>query len=180
MVVTLAKTKKREAHNLSRDQPDAVPVFVIHKHAIDSKFHYDLRLEFEGMLKSWTVPKGPSMDPRVKRLATEGKNIPLSFARIEESIVGEKMIVWDTGLLEVSGGEEALKRGLLKGRMTFVLRGKKLHGAFSLVRFIGKKQWLLFKRQDKYATSEDVTRNARSVISSRKISDPEPTLKKTS
>jgi bifunctional non-homologous end joining protein LigD len=149
------------------------PIFVIHKH-VASKLHYDLRLEYNGMLISWTVPRGPSMDPRVKRFATEGKTLPLRAATFEGGAAGQKIIVWDTGSLEFSGGEAAFKKGLEKGRLTFVLRGKKLHGAFSMFRFVGKTRWLLVKRRDKYATSEDPTQNIKSVISSRILRDPEP------
>ena len=158
-----------------RDQPDAL--FVVHKH-ISSHLHYDLRLELGGMLKSWTVPRGPSMDPRVKRFSSEGSMLPMDFATLEGNFDKDKMIVWDTGLFEFSGGEAAFRSGLEKGRLTFVLRGKKLHGAFTMFRFVGKKRWLLFKRQDKYATSKDVSLNAHSAISRRVLRDPEPTQKR--
>jgi len=161
----------------ARDQPADFPVFVVHKHLFN-KLHYDLRLEYGGVLKSWTVPRGPSMDPRIKRFATEGRDLPLSAARFEGVGDGQKIIVWDTGKFEFSGGEAAFRRGLERGRLTFVLRGKKLHGAFSMFRFVGKKRWLLFKRPDKYATSEDPTLNARSAISRRILRDPEPEIKK--
>jgi bifunctional non-homologous end joining protein LigD len=151
------------------------PIFVVHKH-LASKLHYDLRLELGGALKSWTVPRGPSMDPRIKRFATEGKTLPLRAATFEGGNEAQKIIVWDTGSLEFSGGEEAFKKGLEKGRLTFVLRGKKLHGAFSMFRFVGKSRWLLMKRRDKYATSEDPTQNIKSVLSGRILRDPEPEL----
>ncbi len=117
------------------------------------------------------------MDPRVKRFATEGKTLPLEAATFEGGDSSQKIIVWDKGTLEFSGGEEAFKKGLEKGRLTFVLRGKKLHGAFSCFRFVGKSRWLLMKRRDKYATSEDPTQNIKSVLSGRILRDPEP-LKK--
>ncbi len=155
----------------------SAPVFVVHKH-LASKLHYDLRLELGGSLKSWTVPRGPSMDPRVKRFAIEGNTLPLSVATFEGGDGRQKIIVWDTGTLEFSGGEEAFTKGLQKGRLTFVLRGKKLRGAFSMFRFVGKTRWLLLKRRDKYATSEDPTQNMQSVISRRVLRDPEPAIKK--
>src|SRR3979490_1265158 len=105
-----------------RDQPNSI--FVVHKH-LSPRLHYDLRLELGGLLKSWSVPKGPSMDPRVKRFATDGRDLPINFALYEGSVKdGEKIIVWDMGSLQFSGGDEAFKRGLKQGRMTFVLRGK--------------------------------------------------------
>ncbi len=159
------------------------PIFVIQKHAA-SRLHYDLRLEVAGVLKSWALAKGPSLDPSVKRLAIEVGDHPLSYGQFEGTIPpgnygAGKVIVWDMGQLEVSGGEAALERGLKAGRMTFVLRGKKLHGAFSLVRFIGKRQWLFFKRLDKYAQEGDLTWNVRSVLSRRTLPDPESSLKKS-
>lgn len=153
-------------------------IFVVQKHAA-SRLHYDLRLEVGGVLKSWLLAKGPSLDPKVKRLAVEDDDHPLSYSRFEGSIPAGhygagKVIVWDTGPLEASGGEAALQRGLEAGHLTFVLRGKKLHGAFSLVRFIGKRHWLFLKRRDKYAHEGDLTQDTRSVLSKRILPDPDP------
>lgn len=146
------------------------PIFAVHKHLSD-RLHYDLRLQLGDVLKSWAVPRGPSMDPRIRRFAAQERDLPLSAARFEGSGDRQKIIVWDAGSLEFSGGKEGFKKGLQKGRLTFVLRGKKLHGAFSMFKFVGNKRWLLFKRNDKYATSEDLTADARSVISRRVLRD---------
>jgi bifunctional non-homologous end joining protein LigD len=153
------------------------PIFVVHKH-LSSKLHYDLRLELGDVFKSWTVPRGPSMDPRIKRFGIEIIDLPASLALYEAKSGEQKIIVWDTGSLEFSGGDAAFTRGLEKGRLTFVLRGKKPHGAFSMFRFVGKKRWLLYKRKDKYATSIDPTEDVYSVISRKKLADPEPMQKK--
>ena len=146
--------------------------------------HYDLRLEVGGVLKSWALAKIPSMDPAVKRLAIEVGDHALSYGSFEGSIPegtygAGRVIVWDMGHLEVSGGESALERGLKAGRLTFVLRGHKLHGTFSLVRFIGHKQWLFFKRRDKYAQEGELIEDNRSVLSRRTLPDPEPPPKKS-
>ena len=154
-------------------------LFVIQKYKA-RKLHYDLRLEVEGVLKSWTLPKGPSLDPQVKRLAVEVDDHPLSYKNFEgrsrEGVYGEgEVIVWDAGTYEVSGGEVTMRKGIREGRLTFVLRGKKVHGTYSMVRFQGKRQWLIRKRQDKYASLADPTLDYRSVISSRTLPDLHPT-----
>lgn len=160
------------------------PAFVIQKH-VASSLHYDLRLEADGVLKSWALPKGPSLDPAVRRLAVEVEDHPISYGNFEGSIpagnygAGE-VEVWDTGTYEVSGGTEALLRGLERGRLTFVLRGQKLRGAFSLFRFRGERQWLLMKRADKYAGRVDPTADMRSVLTHRALTDEGEWLKSTS
>src|SRR6185437_5406277 len=105
----------------SRVKPRVLLSYVIHKHFAE-KLHYDLRLECGNVFKSWQVPRGLSMDPRVRRFAIEGKDAPLSAPTFEgdDAENGQRMEIWDSGSLEVSGGEEAFKRGFEKGRLTFV------------------------------------------------------------
>lgn len=124
--------------------------YVMHKHAA-SHLHYDLRLEHEGVLKSWALPKGPSLEPGEKRLAVEVEDHPLEYGDFEGVIPageygGGTVMLWDTGRWQVNGRHEA-------DRIDFVLEGEKLKGAWTLVRTGGRgdrpaKQWLLIKRND--------------------------------
>ena len=153
------------------------PIFVVHKHRA-SHLHYDFRLELDGVLKSWAVPKGPSLDPHQKRLAIQVEDHPYEYRNFEGTIpkgnygAGE-VIVWDRGTYRSAeeGGDDAIRRGLRKGALTIVLRGRKLKGGFSLVRLKRPKQWLLIKKQDGYAGTLDVTRKDRSVKSGRRLPD---------
>jgi bifunctional non-homologous end joining protein LigD len=152
-------------------------IFVVQKHRA-SHLHYDFRLQAEGVLKSWAVPKGPSLDPRQKRLAVRVEDHPYEYRNFEGTIpkgnygAGE-VIVWDRGSYRsVDGdGEEALLKGLRKGALGVVLRGKKLKGGFSLVRLKRPRQWLLIKKNDAYASTRDVTRNDKSVKSGKRLPD---------
>ncbi|MHB8095050.1 MAG: DNA polymerase ligase N-terminal domain-containing protein, partial [Candidatus Aminicenantales bacterium] len=133
--------------------------FVVQKHQA-SHLHYDLRLEHEGVLKSWAVPKGPSMDPRDKRLAIQVEDHPLAYkdfeGRIPEGQYGAGLVeIWDKGtyaLDDEPGREKAARsmaESLRKGHIDFTLRGSILKGRFTLVRLKNKEtQWLLFKRGD--------------------------------
>jgi bifunctional non-homologous end joining protein LigD len=124
--------------------------FAVHKHQA-RKLHYDFRLEMGGVLKSWAVPKGPSLDPHCKRLAVEVQDHPVAYADFEGIIPGGygegTVMLWDRGTWAPEGDAQA---GYRKGRLEFVLDGKKLEGGFVLVRMKGKapNQWLLIKRQD--------------------------------
>lgn len=153
--------------------------FVIQKHDA-SHLHYDLRLEMNGVMKSWAVPKGPSLDPDVKRIAMQVEDHPISYNRFEGHIppldygAGD-VIVWDKGKyrsLETKNpreGEEELLEGLAKGRLSFFLEGKKLRGAYSLYRFKEEKEWILQKQEDEFARLEDITADPRSVISKKML-----------
>jgi bifunctional non-homologous end joining protein LigD len=131
--------------------------FVIQKHAA-SRLHYDFRLEFDGVLKSWAVPKGPSLDPSVKSLAVQVEDHPLDYADFEGVIPegeygGGTVMVWDQGTWQPQG---KAGQDLKEGRLTFRLQGKKLSGQWSLIRMGGKagedgKNWLLIKKKDQAA-----------------------------
>ena len=151
--------------------------FVVQKHRA-SHLHYDFRLEAEGVLKSWAVPKGPSLDPRQKRLAVRVEDHPYEYKNFEGTIpkgnygAGE-VIVWDRGTYRNADGEgeAGLLNALRKGAVSIILRGKKLKGGFSLVRLKRPRQWLLIKKNDGYASTRDVTRNDISVKSGKRLPD---------
>ncbi len=159
-------------------------IFVIQKHAA-SHLHYDFRLEIDGVLKSWAVPKGPSLDPDVKRLAMMVEDHPYSYKDFEGTIPegnygAGNVIVWDNGTYipadDYEGnGEKKLKAGLHKGHLSFIMKGKKLKGEFSLIKLHGKQEnaWLLIKKEDKYATVEEITKKDKSVISKMSLEDLE-------
>jgi len=154
-------------------------LYVIQKHRA-SQLHYDFRLEFNGVLLSWAVPKGPSLDPSVKRLAMQVEDHPLEYGSFEGVIPegeygGGTVMVWDNGewVPEVVDVAAALQKGDLK----FTLHGKKLHGSWVLVRTRGfgskpDKSWLLIKHHDKFASTEDITvAQPRSVLSKNLLAD---------
>lgn len=157
-------------------------LFVIQKHDA-SHLHYDFRLEMGGVLKSWAVPKGPSMDPSVKRLAMMVEDHPMDY-RDFEGIIPEgnygagTVIVWEEGtyhpidpLPDKKSQEKHLLSLLHKGDLKFVLNGKKLKGEFVLVHTKGRgdNAWLLIKHRDKYASTEDITKKDKSVQSGKTI-----------
>lgn len=156
-------------------------VFVIQKHRA-GHLHYDLRLESGGVLKSWAVPKGPSLDPAERRLAVEVEDHPLDYAGFEGAIpAGEygagTVIVWDRGTFRPQGAE-SFEAMLEKGAAKIEISGEKLAGGFALVRtrFGGKENnWLLIKEKDAHARpGSALTREApRSVLSGRDVDDPE-------
>jgi bifunctional non-homologous end joining protein LigD len=138
--------------------------YVIQKHAA-SHLHFDLRLELDGVMKSWAVPKGPSLDPAVKRLAMEVEDHPIEYNKFEGTIPrgeygGGTVMLWDRGTYTYGGGDdldplEALRHGYAKGDFKFELRGKRLHGSWVLVRTRRgdprRAQWLLIKHRDEAA-----------------------------
>lgn len=157
--------------------------FVVQKHDA-SRLHYDFRLEMEGVLKSWAVPKGPSLNPADKRLAMMVEDHPFDYKDFE-GIIPEgnygagTVMVWDTGtyepLEETNGTKAAQNKVLLKelhgGSLKFRLNGKKLKGEFALVQTKGRgdNSWLLIKHRDKYATEKPVTDKDKSVFSHKTI-----------
>jgi bifunctional non-homologous end joining protein LigD len=141
-----AKIKKKRSSKL---------VFVVQEHHARS-LHYDLRLEAEGVLKSWAIPKKPSMDPSVKRLAIMVEDHPYDYKDFEGTIPSGygagTVTIWDHGTYDVDGenskeSEKRVMSGLKKGSFHFSLKGKKLKGVFSLVRLqSGENKWLFIKK----------------------------------
>jgi bifunctional non-homologous end joining protein LigD len=163
------------------------PIFVIQKHQA-SHLHYDFRLEMEGVLKSWAVPKGPSYDPGVRRLAMMTEDHPYDYAKFE-GVIPEgnygagNVIIWDEGGWEfIEPGDDPVK-ALKSGKLTFRMYGKKMFGEWALVKIGGRgksgdkgNEWLLLKHRDEFANEEvDVTRVApRSVVSNRLVEEVNP------
>jgi bifunctional non-homologous end joining protein LigD len=152
-------------------------IFVVQKHRA-SHLHYDFRLEMDGALKSWAVPKGPSLNPKDKRLAIQVEDHPYDYKDFEGNIPAGNygagdVIVWDRGSYQAADaeGEDSLLKNLKKGAVSVILHGAKLKGEFSLVRLKRPKQWLLIKKRDQFASARDVTRNDASVVSGRRLPD---------
>jgi|HubBroStandDraft_6_1064221.scaffolds.fasta_scaffold43547_4 bifunctional non-homologous end joining protein LigD len=166
--------KPHEATSAKRDL-----LYVIQKHRA-SQLHYDFRLEFNGVLLSWAVPKGPSLDPSVKRLAMQVEDHPPEYGSFEGVIPegeygGGTVMVWDSGKWIPESEDVAV--ALQKGDLKFTLVGKKLRGSWVLVRTRGfgskvDKSWLLIKHRDKYASEKDITAaEPRSVLSKKLLAD---------
>jgi len=154
-------------------------VYVVQKHRA-TQLHYDFRLEWNGTLLSWAVPKGPSLDPAVKRLAMQVEDHPVEYASFEGVIPegeygGGTVMVWDNGTWEPE--VEDVDAAIQKGDLKFTLHGKKLEGSWVLVRTHGYgrssgKSWLLIKHRDQYASTGDVTtEEPRSISSKRLLAD---------
>jgi len=150
-------------------------LYVIQKHRA-SRLHYDFRLEWKGVLLSWAIPKGPSLDPSVKRLAMRVEDHPVEYGGFEGMIPageygGGTVMLWDRGTWspEVADVDAALSKGDLK----LTLHGKKLCGSWALVRTrgyggSGKTSWLLIKHRDAFASTKDITlQKPRSVLTRR-------------
>lgn len=161
--------------------------FVIQKHDA-SHLHYDFRLEMDGVLKSWAVPKGPSTDPSIKRLAMMVEDHPYDYRNFEGIIPkgqygGGTVIVWDEGTYkpvdledtDIAEQEKQLLHELHAGKLKFTLKGKKLKGQFALVKAYGRGEngWLLMKLEDEYTSAEDITQKDKSVISKKTIEQME-------
>jgi DNA ligase D-like protein (predicted 3'-phosphoesterase) len=148
-------------------------VFVVQEHQATAH-HYDLRLEVGGVMRSWAVPKGPSLDPPAKRLAVEVEDHGMGHNDFEGTLGDGGVIVWDRGTYE-QGGRVAWPEALERGHAVFVLHGEKLRGGFALQRTRpgAKPQWLLIKRRDDEARpgSDIVAERPESVISGRTLAD---------
>jgi bifunctional non-homologous end joining protein LigD len=161
-----------------KSSPERALQYVIQKHRA-TNLHYDFRLEHNGVLLSWAVPKGPSLDPSVKRLAMQVEDHPLEYGGFEGIIPegeygGGTVMVWDNG--EWSPEIPDIDAALEKGDLKFTLKGKKLRGSWVLVRTKGfggsDKSWLLIKHRDRFASDKDIlTAKPRSVLSDRLLGE---------
>jgi DNA ligase D-like protein (predicted 3'-phosphoesterase) len=146
-------------------------VFVVQEHAA-STHHFDLRLEVDRVMRSWALPKGPSLDPAVKRLAVQVADHAIEHNSFEGKLGAGGVIVWDRGTYE-QGGRVAWPQALARGHAVFVLHGEKLRGGFALQRTGAgaKAQWLLIKRRDEHAQSgsDVVAERPSSVLSARTL-----------
>ncbi len=164
-------------------ESEGLPRFVVQLHRA-TRLHYDFRLEVDGVLKSWPVPKGPSMNPADKRMAIMVEDHPMDY-RLFEGIIPKgnygagTVMVWDEGTYTVPDAtdresiEKAMEAGLQKGHLAFVLRGHKLRGLFDLIKMHGREEnaWLLVKRKDEFATTEDVLQQNTSVLTGRTLEE---------
>ena len=189
--------KYEDKHHFTRTPEPSPPqphggegplVFVVQKHAA-RRLHYDFRLEVDGVLKSWSVPNGPSLDPKTKRLAVMVEDHPLDYSFFEGVIPeGEygagQVIVWDKGTYspdeegelffhDRAQAEERMRHYLTKGKVSIFLRGHKLRGSWTLVKMRrGKNDWLLIKHQDDFAEPDhDILKEDLSVLSGLGIED---------
>ena len=142
---------KVEGHEQFAVRGVSAGAFVVQEHWATAH-HFDLRLEVEGTMRSWAVPKEPSMDPAAKRLAIQVEDHSIEYASFEGEIDGGKVRIWDHGTYE-QGGRVPWPEALDRGHAVFVLHGEKLEGGFALQRTRGgeKPQWLLIKRRDEFA-----------------------------
>src|SRR3954468_11574122 len=173
--------RKRDFRKTAEPSGDASPGpsragrlrFVIQKHAA-SHLHFDLRLELDGVMKSWAVPKGPSLDPSVKRLAMQVEDHPIDYNTFEGTIPkgeygGGTVMLWDRGTYSSDTAaspadeEDAIRDGLKRGDLKITFHGDRLHGSFALIRMkysrdgsSSKPQWLLIKHRDEFATEDGV------------------------
>lgn len=158
-----------------------LPIFVIQKHAA-TRLHYDFRLEMEGVLKSWAIPKGPSYNPSDRRLAMMTEDHPYDYASFEGVIPagnygGGNVIIWDNGTWELTEPDDPVQ-GIKSGKLAFRMYGKKMFGEWALVKIKGRpgskgNEWLLLKHRDEFANADvDVTEVApRSIISDMTIDE---------
>jgi DNA ligase D-like protein (predicted 3'-phosphoesterase) len=162
-----------EGHEQFAVRGVAAGVFVVQEHMARAH-HFDLRLEVGGVMRSWAVPKGPSLDQAVKRLAVQVPDHAIAHNSFEGTLDGGRVIVWDRGLYE-QGGRVGWPAALERGHAVFVLHGEKLRGGFALQRTGGgpKAQWLLIKRRDDHARpgSDVVAEQPRSVLSGRTLDE---------
>lgn len=157
--------------------------FVVQEHHATA-LHYDFRLELDGVLKSWAVPKGPSMDPHQHHLAIQTEDHPYDYRKFE-GVIPEgnygagNVIIWDEGWYEARKGDQdeskkILREELKQGHLTFILHGKKLNGEFALIKLKNSddpKAWLLIKKGDEFASNQDVTKQDESIKSHKRVDD---------
>lgn len=174
--------KTNEPGSKVKSSPGSNLIFVVQKHSATS-LHYDFRLELDGVLKSWAVPKGPPMNPKQRRLAMLVEDHPFDYKDFEGFIPPGNygagvVIVWDKGIYAPvkmqktkNENEKVLEQEFRKGDMKFVLLGEKLKGEFALVNMHkeGDKMWLLIKKRDEFASDKDILMKDKSVISGKKI-----------
>lgn len=187
------KTSEPKGNDVNFDWAEARPVFVIQKHDASS-LHYDFRIEVDGVLKSWAIPKGPSTDPSVKRLALPTEDHPLDYADFEGTIPedeygGGTVMVWDRGCyrnLKEENDDDATKsiaQQLEDGHATFWLEGEKLQGGYALIRTDSgdDERWLLVKidddkadaRRNPVSTEPDSVKSHRSLADIAKQAEPD-------
>jgi bifunctional non-homologous end joining protein LigD len=167
-------------------------IFVVQKHAA-TNLHYDFRLELDGVLKSWAVPKGPTLNPQEKRLAMMVEDHPFDYKDFEGVIPkgnygAGNVIVWDKGTYHSiksknrKESDQFLREGLQKGDLKFILHGEKLNGEYALVNMKkpGQNAWLLIKKKDEFATTGDVLAQQESVISGMTVEEIGSDVKKKS
>ncbi len=166
-----AEAARVEGHEQFAIRGVSAGVFVVQEHQATAH-HFDLRLEVGGVMRSWAVPKGPSLDPAAKRLAVQVEDHGMGHNDFEGGLGDGGVIVWDRGTYE-QGGRVAWPEALDRGHAVFVLHGEKLHGGFALQRTRpgAKPQWLLIKRRDDEARagSDIVAERPESVISGRTL-----------
>jgi bifunctional non-homologous end joining protein LigD len=161
-------------------------LFVIQQHSA-RRLHWDFRLELDGVLLSWAVPKGPSLNPADKRMAVHVEDHPLDYASFEGVIpprqygAGE-VIIWDCGVYSPDEDDEywfhdreraqqLVREGMAAGKLSIFVRGEKLKGSFALVRTADQKSWLLIKHKDRFAQNSDITEHTRSILSGLSVED---------
>ena len=171
--VVAGESARVEGHEQFAVRGVSAGLFVVQEHRATAH-HFDLRLQVEGVMRSWAVPKGPSLDPAAKRLAVEVEDHGLDYNDFEGAVGAGGVIVWDRGSYE-QGGRVPWPEALDRGHAVFVLHGEKLRGGFALqrTRAGARPQWLLIKRRDEEARpgSDIVAERPESVISGRTLGE---------
>ncbi len=178
-------TRTGEPKGISGEKKSEIPIFVIQKHDA-TNLHYDFRLEIDGTLKSWSVPKGPSTNPSVKRMAIPTEDHPLAYAVFEGSIPREEygggtVLIWDKGRIksikkDEEGNPMSLEESFKAGSIEIDLNGKKLQGGYNLIKMKGGRMrgnWLLMKQDDKHADARrnPISTQPNSVVTGRSIEE---------
>ena len=165
----VSKKKEHKGDKSKKEKPQGSLEFVVHKH-FASRLHYDLRLELDNVFKSWAIPKGPTMNPKEKRLAVMVEDHPFEYGSFE-GIIPEgnygagKVYIWDRGTYHsrnAASREESaveMRKGLVDGHVTFILEGEILRGEFAMVRLkkASPDDWLMIKKNDEFSTDKDLT-----------------------